>query len=164
MKQNREEAYSNLSPSLLHRTALALSSILEYQYRIMKILLRSPESTSIVNLMLAIILFAGRSAQGSLILPGNFTALDSPSPVDILVFPKDPARVTTVKNLIESIIDNGQITTVETRHRPDFAGIEFWRLQIDDTQLASLQSQLRDGDVCDSYQFECFPERAWMHI
>ena len=71
-----------------------------------------------------------------------------PTVVDVVVFPKDPSRVKVIDQLISDNVQGpGKVSKVTTSHRPDYLGIECWRINADDSELENLKTRLLPGDV-----------------
>ena len=68
--------------------------------------------------------------------------------VDVIIFPKDPSRVKAVDELInDSIHGLGKIFRLTSQYRPEYSGIECWRVNAEESELERLKTQLLPGDV-----------------
>ena len=78
----------------------------------------------------------------------SLNPLGGPELMDIVIFPKDSARVSFVDALIRDVVqDSSKIETVKSFFRPDFFHFECWKIQVDSESLERLKSQFKKDDV-----------------
>lgn len=74
--------------------------------------------------------------------------LDNTVTKDVVISPKDPSNVKTVEKIIGDVIkETDRIHVIKTPHRPQFSGIECWKVSADSTELDELKIQLHIDDV-----------------
>ena len=69
----------------------------------------------------------------------------SPNAVrDMVVFPKNPQRVTQVNQSIFETITTSIVRLIPSSNRPEFSGVLFWVFEADDNEIQELRNKLGD--------------------